>query len=100
MANDVSRRSLLAVGLPGAALAFQSTPQATQQVTVPGTPPASPKFSIKFAVIGLDHNHINGITDAVRRGGGELVALQFADLSVDGPAKSNVRRRGSTTISW
>lgn len=75
MANDVSRRSLLAVGLPGAALAFQSTPQATQQVTVPGTPPASPKFSIKFAVIGLDHNHINGITDAVRRGGGELVAV-------------------------
>jgi predicted dehydrogenase len=42
---------------------------------VPGAPPASPKFSIKFAVIGLDHNHINGITDAVRRGGGELVAV-------------------------
>jgi predicted dehydrogenase len=75
MANDVSRRSLLVAGLPGAALGFQSTTQVKQEVTVPGAPPASPKFSIKFAVIGLDHNHINGITDAVRRGGGELVAV-------------------------
>jgi predicted dehydrogenase len=34
-----------------------------------------PKHSIRFAVIGLDHAHIMGITAAVIRGGGELVAF-------------------------
>ena len=34
-----------------------------------------PKDSIKFAVIGLDHNHIMGMTAAVQRGGGELVSV-------------------------
>ncbi len=34
-----------------------------------------PKYSIKFGVIGLDHNHIMGITAAVIRGGGELVSF-------------------------
>ena len=33
---------------------------------------ARPKNSIKFGVIGLDHNHIMGMTAAVIRGGGEL----------------------------
>jgi predicted dehydrogenase len=36
---------------------------------------AKPKYSIKFGVIGLDHAHIMGITAAVIRGGGELVAF-------------------------
>jgi len=35
----------------------------------------APKHSIKFAVIGLDHAHILGITAAVVRGGGQLVAF-------------------------
>ena len=73
MAYDVSRRSLLMAGVPGAALAFQ--PSQAQQVTVPGSQPEKPKYSIKFAVIGIDHNHINGITDALKRGGGELVKV-------------------------
>lgn len=73
MAYDVSRRSLLMAGVPGAALAFQ--PSQAQQVTVPGSPPEKPQYSIKFAVIGIDHNHINGITDALKRGGGELVKV-------------------------
>jgi predicted dehydrogenase len=30
---------------------------------------------IKFAVINIDHPHIYGMTDAIRRGGGELTAL-------------------------
>jgi predicted dehydrogenase len=34
-----------------------------------------PKYSIQFAVIGLDHNHILGMTAAVQRGGGELVSV-------------------------
>jgi predicted dehydrogenase len=74
MAYDVSRRSLLMAGLPGAVFGFQA-PTQTQQVTVPGGPPAKPQYSIKFAVIGIDHNHILGITEAVKRGGGELVKV-------------------------
>ena len=30
---------------------------------------------IKFSVININHNHINGMTDAVTRGGGELVSF-------------------------
>jgi predicted dehydrogenase len=30
---------------------------------------------IKFAVINIDHPHIYGMTDAIKRGGGELVAV-------------------------
>lgn len=47
-----------------------------QEVTgASAVPSEKPKYSIKFAVIGLDHNHIYGITGAVQRGGGELVAV-------------------------
>jgi predicted dehydrogenase len=38
-------------------------------------PQTQPKYSIKFGVIGLDHYHIMGMTAAVVRGGGELVAF-------------------------
>ncbi len=34
-----------------------------------------PKESIKFAVIGLNHGHIYGMTDALINGGGELVTV-------------------------
>jgi predicted dehydrogenase len=61
-------------GLPGAALGFQ-TPTRVQEVTAPAAPSAKPQYSIKFAVIGIDHNHIFGITDAIKRGGGELVKV-------------------------
>src|SRR5580698_4618531 len=74
MAYDVTRRSVLMAGVPGAAMAFQPSAQ-VQEVVVPGAPPAKPEHSIKFAVIGIDHNHINGITDAIKRGGGELVKV-------------------------
>src|SRR5690348_9064130 len=36
--------------------------------------PAEPKYHIKFAVCGMSHDHIYGMTGAVQRGGGELVA--------------------------
>jgi len=74
MAYDVSRRSLLMAGIPGAALGFQPGAE-VQEVTAQGGPPAKPEHSIKFAVIGIDHNHINGITDTVKRGGGQLVMV-------------------------
>jgi len=44
-----------------------------------GQEAAKPKDHIKFAVIGTDHNHINGITAAIQRGGGELVSVYSTD---------------------
>src|SRR5579862_3243768 len=77
--DNVSRRSLLkagAIGLPGSALAFQGqASQAAHEVASGPKSETAPKHTIKFAVIGLDHNHINGITDTIRRGGGQLVAV-------------------------
>jgi len=45
--------------------------------------PAKPR--IKFSVIGLNHGHINGQTEAVLRGGGELVSFyaQEPDLAAE-----------------
>ncbi len=46
------------------------------EIAQPGMDPdAKPQYAIKFAVIGLDHNHILGMTAAVQRGGGELVSV-------------------------
>jgi predicted dehydrogenase len=78
----VSRRSLLkAAGsagivgrLPEPALAFQTTGQVAHEVAT-GPQEHTPEHTIKFAVIGLDHSHINGITDTIRRGGGELISV-------------------------
>jgi predicted dehydrogenase len=41
--------------------------------------PAKPQHSIKFGVVGLDHAHIYSMTQAVQRGGGELVAFHATD---------------------
>jgi predicted dehydrogenase len=50
--------------------------QVTEEVAGPGYDvDAKPKYSINFGVIGLDHNHIMGITAAVIRGGGKLKAF-------------------------
>ena len=35
----------------------------------------SPKESIRFSVIGINHNHINGIVNSLIKGGGELVMV-------------------------
>src|SRR5690349_1299372 len=85
--DNVSRRSLLkAAGsagvmgqLPEMALAFQTTGQTTHEVAPGATQVRKPEHTIKFAAIGLDHNHINGITDTIRRSGGELVSVYSMD---------------------
>lgn len=97
MMDDVSRRSFLKTtgpagllaGLPGAALGFQAATPVTREVTAAPGPQTKPKYSIKFAVIGLDHNHIIGITDAVKRGGGELAAVYSTNL----PALADFQKR-------
>jgi predicted dehydrogenase len=39
----------------------------------------APKYSVKFAVCGMSHDHIFGMVDAVKRGGGVLVAAYGAE---------------------
>lgn len=46
---------------------MESAPRAVEPVIAPG--------KIKFAVININHPHIYGMTSAIKRGGGELVAL-------------------------
>jgi predicted dehydrogenase len=58
MEHRVDRREFLA-GVAGAAIMLPRM--------------AQPK--IRFSVIGVNHDHINGMTNAVIRGGGELVAV-------------------------
>ena len=85
--ENANRRSFLKTlgsagmisALPEAALGWRpGGDPVLHQVAAAG--PASdtdgkPKYSIKFGVIGLDHYHIMGITAALIRGGGELVAF-------------------------
>src|ERR1041385_847293 len=81
--DNASRRSLLkaagSIGMmaggPEMTLAFQATSQLTHEVAAGPLEEHTPGHRIRFAVIGLDHNHINGITDTIRRSGGELVAV-------------------------
>jgi len=48
-----------------------------QTAPAAGTTPAGPArpARIKFAAIGLNHGHINGQVDSVKRGGGQLVSF-------------------------
>lgn len=79
--KGVGRREFVA-GLAGSA-ALSALPRrafAESQAQKPAAPPR-----IKFAVIGINHGHINSQTEAVLRGGGELVAMyaKEPDLTAD-----------------
>lgn len=85
MSNTDRRTFLQAAGLAGvfsgvspAALA-QSATGAVAHEKAKSAEPAAPKHSIRFGVIGLDHAHIYGMTAAVQRGGGKLVAMYGSD---------------------
>ena len=70
--NETDRREFLRSSIPatGVALAAARSSAARPQGTEP------PKTTrIRFAAIGLNHGHVNGQTEAVIRGGGELVAF-------------------------
>jgi predicted dehydrogenase len=74
--NSKGRREFLKVGLTtaaAAALARHAAPTASQSPARPARRAGPPR--IRFAAIGLNHGHINGQTDAVIRGGGELVSF-------------------------
>lgn len=83
--ENIDRRSFLkTVGTAGVVSALPDSAfglnrdvgTVLHEVAAPGfDQEARPKDSIRFGVIGLDHNHIMGMTAAVIRGGGELTAF-------------------------
>ncbi len=66
----VGRREFVR-GIAGSAAAIAALP--SPGFATPLASQSTPK--IKFAVIGLNHGHINGQTEAVIRGGGELISM-------------------------
>lgn len=59
------------------------------------SPPPTPKHSIRFAVCGMSHDHIHGMTEAIRRGGGELVLAYGTE-----PDKVAVFRKRYPDVKW
>ena len=84
MSNTDRRTFLQSAGLAGAFSAMSSTAfaqgasdSAVHEKAQSAAPAA--KHSIRFSVIGLDHAHIYSMTEAVKRGGGKLVAVYGTD---------------------
>ena len=85
--TDSDRRGLLGLGLTAGLAAGFAADAFAQSTTrgdaptegAPARPAPEAKYRVPFAVIGLDHNHIYGITDAVIRGGGVLTAFYATD---------------------
>jgi predicted dehydrogenase len=75
MKNPDDRRAFLRQSLTGvAASALAAARPRRAGAQQPATAPSRPA-RIRFAAIGLNHGHINGQSEAVIRGGGELVAF-------------------------
>ena len=76
--NDVGRREFLG-GLVGSAAGLTTMSTRSVHGEAPQERPATSLRNrmprIKFGVIGLNHSHIYGQTDAVLGGGGELVSV-------------------------
>jgi predicted dehydrogenase len=69
--NRPDRREFLKTSLvASAAVSLTSSRASAQDASKPARVPR-----IRFAAVGLNHGHINGQTEAVIRGGGELVAI-------------------------
>ena len=75
--------SLLSAGVAASfaadALAQSTTRGDAPTEAAPARPVPEAKYRLPFAVIGLDHNHIYGMTDAVIRGGGILTSFHATD---------------------
>jgi predicted dehydrogenase len=75
MKNPNDRRSFLRQSLTGVAVsALAAARPRGADAQQPASAPKGPA-RIRFAAIGLNHGHINGQTEAVLRGGGELVSF-------------------------
>src|SRR5205814_4587826 len=103
----IGRRSFIhALGAAGFAAMFphafadsEAAPaEPVMQVAQPGntpTPPPGSKPSIRFAVCGMSHDHIYGMTEAIRRGGGELALVYGAE-----PDKVATFRKRYPDVKW
>ena len=69
-AGMVSALPSIASGVPGTSAALPIR----EEVLAPSQD-AAPANSIRFAVCGISHNHIYGMTEAIKRGGGVLVKV-------------------------
>ncbi len=67
-----SRRDFLNISLAGTALAVTGS---RARLAAQAAPAAPRQNRIRFGVIGLNHSHINGQVETVRRGGGTLAAF-------------------------
>lgn len=84
--TDTNRRAVLGLGLSAgiAGFAVDALAQSVTRGDAPiegakAQPAPEAKYRMPFAVIGLDHNHIYSITDAVIRGGGVLTMFFATD---------------------
>src|ERR1700757_5060647 len=99
----IGRRSFMhALGAAGFAAMFPealtgygaASKEPVRQIAQSGPTPTQ-KHSIRFAVCGMSHDHIRGMTDAIRRGGGELV-LAYGNE----PDKIAAFRRRYPDVKW
>jgi predicted dehydrogenase len=86
--HSVDRRAFLA-GLAGSVTVMRGAGSVRQ--AAPRNPPR-----IRFSVIGLKHAHINSQTDAVLRGGGELVSVYASEPEL---AAAFVKRFPQATLA-
>ncbi len=84
--TDSNRRAVLGMGLTAGlvgfaadALAQSATRGDAPTESAMARPAPEAKYRVPFAVIGMDHNHIYGITDAIIRGGGVLTSFYATD---------------------
>jgi predicted dehydrogenase len=71
-ATGMAAHAMLPEDLFGTPLHNTSSPE---EIIVPRRKPAGSGESIRFSVIGLNHGHIYGMVEALKGGGGELVAV-------------------------
>src|ERR1700723_2651744 len=74
-AGSLSSMAMLA-SLPQASMALGTAGRPVIEDAVrPVGQEETPKYHLRFAVCGMSHDHIYGMVEAVKRGGGELVAI-------------------------
>jgi len=73
--NRADRRGFLTASAASLAAAFAASRAAASPAGQATAEPVPKAPRIRFAAIGMNHGHINGQTDAVIRGGGELVSF-------------------------
>ena len=73
--SKADRRGFLTASAVSLAAAFAASRGTASPVPQAAPAPQLKAPRIRFAAIGMNHGHINGQTDAVIRGGGELVSF-------------------------